>query len=283
MPGTKPINRRVMVRSSLFGLLAVQMPFLAYAKDIQPAEKAFFKKDLYHRYPAIEDDLVSEVVGASHFDFKRIRDLVGNRPELSRATWDWGFGDWESAIGAASHVGRKDIATYLIAKGARPTLFTFAMLGAYNHVKEAINFYPGIQKNDGPHGFSLLHHAEVGLKENTGNKREAQKLVDFLKKLGDADGRKYQNLKEEDKAKYLGDYRYGDGANDGFSIRLNMRKLLSLGKIGSFGGALYKIGENKFTYNGAPSVTVTFEEKDNAITGLVVEEPGLVLKAAKVN
>jgi hypothetical protein len=58
------------------------------------------------------------------------------------------------------------------------------MLGAYHPVKEAIKFYPGIQKKDGPHGFSLLHHAEVGLKENTGNKREAQKLVDFLKKIG---------------------------------------------------------------------------------------------------
>jgi hypothetical protein len=68
--------------------------------------------------------------------------------------------------------------------------------------------------------------------------------------LGDADGRHYQILKEEEKEKYLGDYRYGKGEKDGFSVRLNMRKHLTLGKIGSFGGSLFKIGHHKFTYNG---------------------------------
>lgn len=283
MPESNQFSRRFIVKSSLFGLLAINAPLLTYATKILPAQKSGDKNKLFHRYPAIDDELVSEVVGASHFDFDRIRALVEKRPELSRATWDWGFGDWESAVGAASHVGRKDIATYLIAKGARPTLFTFAMLGAYEHVKAAIAFYPNIQQNDGPHGISLLQHAKVGLHKNTGNKRKAQKLVDYLEKLGDADGPKYLSLKKEEKAKYLGDYKYGDGPSDGFSVRLNMRKLLALGKIGSFGGALYKIGENKFTYNGAPSVNITFEEKDDKIISLTVEEPDLILTARKVS
>ena len=40
---------------------------------------------------------------------------------LACATLDWGFGDWETALGAASHVGRPEIAEYLIANGAEPT------------------------------------------------------------------------------------------------------------------------------------------------------------------
>ncbi|MEZ4982849.1 MAG: hypothetical protein R2769_14920 [Saprospiraceae bacterium] len=233
--------------------------------------------------PAISDDLVAELVGASHFDYDLVRKIVNKRPELARATWDWGFGDFESALGAASHVARKDIATYLMMKGARANIFTFAMLGAYEVVKEMIEFFPGIQKTSGPHGISLLQHAENGLRNETGNKRNAQKLIDFLKKLGDADSPRYLSMEEEEKSKYLGDYMYGKGEKDGFTIQLNMRKLISLGKLGQFGGALYRLGENSFTYNGAPSVKISFEEEDGKILSLTIEEPDLVLKAVKVN
>jgi hypothetical protein len=105
MPESKTLNRRLMVKSSLFGLLAVQVPYLAYAKSIQPVDSSFLKKDLYHRYPAIDEDIVAEVVGASHFDFKRIRDLVGNRPELSRATL--GLGLWGLGISHRSSLARR--------------------------------------------------------------------------------------------------------------------------------------------------------------------------------
>ena len=59
----------------------------------------------------------------SHNDIKRVRELVERQPALARASLDWGFGDWETAIDAASHVGRRDIAEFLIANGARPTIF----------------------------------------------------------------------------------------------------------------------------------------------------------------
>jgi hypothetical protein len=80
----------------------------------------------------------------------------------------------------------------------------------------------------------------------------------------------------------MGDYKYGDGDLDGFSVKLNMRKLLTLGKIGKFGGALYKIGENKFTYNGAPSVVVTFLFENEKVISLTVSEPNLTLTAKKI-
>src|SRR5215475_6578448 len=80
-------------------------------------------------FPSQPRELVREMVTVSHFDLKRVKELVEARPSLARAAWDWGFGDWESALGAASHVGNRAIAGYLIEKGARPSLFSAAMLG----------------------------------------------------------------------------------------------------------------------------------------------------------
>lgn len=59
-------------------------------------------------FPAHERDIVKEVVGKSHGDYGRVKELVEARPALARVAYDWGYGDWETALGAASHVGRRD-------------------------------------------------------------------------------------------------------------------------------------------------------------------------------
>jgi hypothetical protein len=87
----------------------------------------------------------------------------------------------------------------------------------------------------------------------------------------------------DEQKKYLGDYKYGDGEKDGFTIQLNMRKLLSLGTLGESGGAIYKIGENKFTYNGAPSVTITFDIQNEVVRSLTLTEPKLAIVANKIS
>ncbi|MEO6719622.1 MAG: hypothetical protein ABIN67_04610 [Ferruginibacter sp.] len=274
--------RRVLLKSSVFGLLSVCMPNIIFSRDIKSSASGNRMPGSPHdRYPAILLEIASEVVGVSHFNLVRLKELVDPRPELAKASWDWGFGDWESAIGAASHVGRKDIVDYLISKGAVPTIFTCAMLGAYDAVKNMIDFYPGIQKNLGPHGISLLQHAKLGLLTDDVNKSKAQQLIDYLETLGDADGHRYLNLEDVEKEKYLGDYKYGDGKDDGFTIRLNMKKMISLGKIGKFGGALYRIG-NEFTYNGAPSVVISFDIKNAKVISMTIHEPGLILTAIKI-
>ncbi len=278
----KTFTRRVAVKSSVFGFLAVTLPNLAFAREMVgiPEENPFSGRP-HARYPSIPDDLVSEVVGVSHFNLERLKELVNPRPELARATWDWAFGDWETAIGAASHVGRRDIVDYLLRKGARPDIFTYAMLGDYNGVKAMVECSPGVQRTKGPHGISLLQHARTGLRSDGGDKANAQRLIDYLEGLGDADGRTYEEVTEADKVKYLGDYLYGDGPEDGFTVKLNMRKMLSLGRLGNAGGALYKLGKNRFMYNGVPSVEVTFEMADQTARSLTVHEPGLTLKARK--
>jgi len=281
------ITRRNAVKSSVFGLLAVSMPNIVFARQIIERQPVKFSGDeLFHRYPSIDDKIVAEVVGASHANLDRVKELVNKRPELSRATWDWAFGDWETALGAASHTGRRDIAEFLMSKGARPDIFTYAMLGAHDAVKSMIETTPGIQTIAGPHGISLLRHAQNGLKSEgltEKNKQDSTKLVGYLESLGNADGQdKFIEQTEQEKLKYIGDYKYGPGAEDGFSVKLNMRKLLSLGKLGKFGGAINQKAANIFVYNGTTSVEVTFKIENGKVISLTVNEPDLTLTAIKI-
>jgi hypothetical protein len=82
-------------------------------------------------------------VGASHRDEAKVRELVTAHPALANAAWDWGFGDWETALGAASHTGRRGIAELLLERGARPDVFCAAMLGRLEIVKGYVELNPG--------------------------------------------------------------------------------------------------------------------------------------------
>lgn len=287
MKNYNSISRRNVFKSSVFGLVSLSIPSLVYSKTsplINLQENNDIKKNL--RYPSIDDEIVADVVGSSHFNFEHVQELVNHRPELARANWDWSFGDWESALGAASHVGRRDIAEFLISKGARPNIFTFAMFGNYEIVKSMITAIPSLQNTDGPHGISLIQHAKAGLrsKELTEDqKTNSNKLIDYLEKINETNIKpNYIKMTEAEQQKYLGDYLYGDGENDGFSVKRNSRKMLSLGKLGKFGGGLYQKAPNVFIYNGVASVEISFEVIDDKVLSLTVNEPDLVLKAKKV-
>ena len=274
-------SRRTIVKSAAFGMLAVALPCVA--RSGQSAEENVANSSRLHAgYPAIGPDVVSEVVGVSHFDLRRLKELVDPRPELAKATWDWGFGDWESAIGAASHVGRRDIIEYLISKGAQPTLFTFAVLGQSEVVQAMLRLSPQMQQLRGPHGISLMRHAQIGLQSDGADQNNSQALIDYLTKL-ELPEETYLDMSDEEKQKYIGDYKYGPAQQDALTIQLNMRKLLSLGRIGEFGGALYKTAEKQFTYNGAPSDNITFQHNGDNIESLTITGPGWTLTARKSN
>ena len=112
--------------------------------------------------PALESKLVQEFVGNAHGDLDRVTELLAQEPGLINATWDWGEGDFESALGAASHMGRKDIANFLLEHGARLDIFAAAMLGKLEIVKAALTAYPEALKTPGPHGIPLIAHAQQG-------------------------------------------------------------------------------------------------------------------------
>src|SRR3954468_18377489 len=113
-------------------------------------------------FPALLPSLMKDVVGLSHSNLARVKEMVQQHPALAKASWDWGFGDYETALGAASHVGQRAIAEFLLDNGAPPTLFSATMLGQLDVVKAMMAATPGLQRIRGPHGISLMVHAKAG-------------------------------------------------------------------------------------------------------------------------
>ena len=126
--------------------------------------------------PRLDPDLVEEFVGKAHGDLDRVEELLRETPALVNASWDWGGGDWETGLGAAAHMGRRDIALSLLAAGARLDVFAAAMLGELPTVKAILAAFPGLRGAKGPHGIPLLAHAEKG-------GEQAAAVVDYLRSL----------------------------------------------------------------------------------------------------
>ncbi len=112
--------------------------------------------------PALPSELVEEFVSQAHSDLKRVKELLEQQPALLNAGWDWGAGDWETGLGAAAHMGRADIAQYLLERGARMDIFAAAMLGYLEVVKAILAADPAARIAPGPHGIPLIAHAQAG-------------------------------------------------------------------------------------------------------------------------
>lgn len=112
--------------------------------------------------PRLDPDVVREFVNVAHGDLERVRELLSAQPALVNAAWDWGGGDWETGLGAAAHMGRRDIALHLLGNGARMDVFAAAMLGRLDVVRAIVAAVPDAPRWPGPHGISLLKHAEAG-------------------------------------------------------------------------------------------------------------------------
>lgn len=127
--------------------------------------------------PAIAGETVKEFVRVAHSDLAKVKEMLAAQPLLLNAAWDWGGGDFETAVGAAGHMGLKETANYLIDRGARTDIFVLTMLGRTGIVKSMLTDYPSLLNAAGPHGFTLLHHAEKG-------GREAEELFSYLQSQG---------------------------------------------------------------------------------------------------
>ena len=123
--------------------------------------------------PPIDPERVAEFVLKAHGDLGVVRQLLEQEPAIVNAAWDWGGGDWETALGAAAHVGRRDIAEHLLEHGARMDVFAAAMLGETEIVRAMLDAQPELREARGPHGIPLLAHAEAG-------GEQARDVVDLL-------------------------------------------------------------------------------------------------------
>jgi hypothetical protein len=112
--------------------------------------------------PPLDRDLVQSFVANAHGDLETVQKLLEAEPALVNAAWDWGGGDWETGLGAAAHMGRRDIALFLLERGARLDLFAAAMLGETEVVRGILGRFPEMRDAKGPHGIPLLEHARAG-------------------------------------------------------------------------------------------------------------------------
>jgi hypothetical protein len=164
------ISRNHFLTRSLIGSIGLAIPALTFAQQAQDK-------------PApLNVDLVRDFVGASHSNLVKVKELLETEPHLLHASVDWGWGDFESGIEAAGHVGNKEIAAFLLSKGARYNIYLASMLGHLETVKNVLTFDPGLLNSLGPHGFTMLHHANKG-------GEEAKPVAGYLTSLGSKETR----------------------------------------------------------------------------------------------
>jgi len=263
-----PLSRR-----SLFFLLgSASLATKAWGQS-PPAPPAILGADAF---PAQDPNLVREIVGASHGNFARVRAAVEKQPALARASVDWGFGDWETCIDAAAHVGNKPIADFLLTHGARPTIFSAAMMGQLDAVKAFIAARPGLQKTLGPHGITLMAHARAG-------GADAAAVVEYLKGLGDADTRTpTQPIADADRDALVGKYVYGPGPRDYFTVDVD-RDVLGIDRpSGPSRRNLFHSGNLVFFPVGVPSVKISFARQNGGVMQLTIADPDVMLTAKRI-
>lgn len=158
------MNRQQFIKSA--GISALIFPALPLFSFSKPQEE-----------PQLDKRVVQKFVGASHGKFDVVKELLEEYPTLLNAAHDWRRGDFETGLGAASHVGNKAIAVYLLERGAQANIFTAALFGKMDILKPMIDFSPSLINAKGPHGLTLLHHAERG-----GD--EALEVKEYLISLG---------------------------------------------------------------------------------------------------
>lgn len=167
------IDRRTFLRSStaiaIGGVVAART---ILAQQQAPAAAPAASKPP-PKPPALNPADVQATVGQAHRSLENVMKLVEATPLLANACWDWGGGDFETPLQAAAHTGGREIAEYLLRKGARLDVYAAAMLGQLDFVKAALALDPRAHEIPGPHGFTLLHCAKSG-------GEGSQAMVDWL-------------------------------------------------------------------------------------------------------
>lgn len=216
-------------------------------------------------FPRNDMARVQAVVGSSHGNFERVRELVLEQPALAKASWDWGFGDWETALGAASHTGRREIALFLIEHGARPTIFSAAMLGDMRTVEAFLDADPELIRLHGPHGISLVRHARAG-------GEEARGVLDYLlDRFGPDDAPVGFPGDTAAEARYGGAYAFE--AEPPFRIVVGVRNdLLLIGTGEQPTSRVLAVEGDVFHPTGAPAVRLRFDVSEGRAVTLEIQD-----------
>lgn len=264
-----PHTRRSFLTSGSLGCAALTSgAFAGFPVSTGPRQPT--APDEY--FPTTTPDRAQEFVGACHFNRDRVETMLAEDPGLAKAAWDWGFGDWETAIGAASHTGQTAIIELLIAHGARPDLFTLATLDQVDAVRAIIESVPGTTTIEGPHSISLYRHAAAG---------KAARVMEYLKDKGLDSPDPFET--DPDTAKpYPGTYEWSPVESDRFEVTWSDRaSCLQLKRQGGVARNLIPLGNAQFSPAGARHLVLLFMLEGAQATQLLVPRPRGMLACAR--
>lgn len=109
----------------------------------------------------LSPDQIKEFVTAGHFDLTTVKTMLAETPALLNSVHYWTEDQPETALAAASHVGNRAIAEFLLERGAPMTICTAAMLGLTEHVREFLEDDPALANARGAHHIPILFHAAL--------------------------------------------------------------------------------------------------------------------------
>jgi hypothetical protein len=266
-----PQSRRSFVHATGLAALGLSMAVPVRAGQTPASATTIVPPDWL---PMQDPEMVREMVAVAHRDAQRVRELVEQHPSLANASVDWGFGDWEDALGAAAHTGRREIAEVLLAHGARVSIFAAAMIGQLDVVRAFVAARPGVQQTLGPHGITLMSHARAG-------GADAAAVVKYLEEVGNADRRPATApLDAADRDAIVGRYAFGASPRDHFDVAVT-RDQLGLARPGMSRRNLMHTGSLVFFPVGVPSVKIAFARTGGKVTQMTLAEPDVYLTATR--
>ncbi len=164
------ISRSDFLKQGAIGAAGMMlMPSLVFSQTAPPP-------GAQQKGPPLDKELVREFVMVAHTDLGKVKAMLEQNPDLLNASHNWSDWDWEDGIGAAGHMGHREMALFLLERGARPTIHVAAMLGQLDIVKAFITEFPAMKMALGPHKLDLVHHAVKG-------GSSAKPVLDYLTSL----------------------------------------------------------------------------------------------------
>src|SRR5688500_12065836 len=109
-----------------------------------------------HSPSAPDAEVIRAFVIAGHGNLEKVKQMLGERPELLNISHEWAPGDTETALQGAAHVGSVPIAETLLAQGAPLDICTAAMLGRRGDVEHFLEEDNAKINATGAHGIPLL-------------------------------------------------------------------------------------------------------------------------------
>lgn len=106
----------------------------------------------------LPQELAHQFIIECHANLDKVKEMLVEHPQLVHA---YNQETDESALGAAGHMGNRQIANYLLHHGAKLELATAAMLGMRAEVDRFTEQDPLLATSGGAHGIPVAFHAAM--------------------------------------------------------------------------------------------------------------------------